>query len=550
MQTIVIGHKNPDMDSICSALAYAHLKSETGVANVVAGRAGATNTRIDHVLEKFGVEAPVFFSDLSPRVNDVMQRDVVSVPHETSLYDALALMEKERLRALPVLDDEKRFLGLLSYNKISHYLFPPREDSGRSREVHASLESMVRTFQGSSLTGALGAERGDLKLMVGAMGQDAFNERLHSYEASSLVVFVGDRTNIQWKAIKHGVRAIVITGGLEPDNDMIDDAIQAGVSVISSPFDTASSVLLARGAVDAGLMVDSEFTPFDPETSLAEARERVRDVHAAVFPILDATGGLVGVLSKSDFIKPVPRQLILVDHNELSQAVKGASKVPIIEVLDHHRLGGLHSSAPILFWNNPVGSTSTIVALAYGQAGVEIPRPMAGLMMAGLLTDTLNLTSPTTTETDREVMQKLSKIVGEDPAEMAAEIFSVGSPLLTMTADGAITADCKEYEEEGHRFSVAQIEELSFSNLADKQDDLLAALDDYCKSNGYLFSTLLVTDINTRASILLASGSDPFLKTIDHPVVGQQAWRMGGIVSRKKQLLPYLLTCLDRMPNE
>ena len=238
-----------------------------------------------------------------------------------------------------------------------------------------------------------------------------------------------------------------------------------------------------------------------------------------------------------------------MDHNEISQAVKGATKVPIIEVLDHHRLGGLHSSSPILFWNNPVGSTSTIIALAYGQAGVEIPRSMAGLMMAGLLTDTLNLTSPTTTETDREIMQKLSQITGEDPAELAAEIFSVGSPLLTMPANGAITADCKEYEEAGCRFSVAQIEELSFSNLADKQDELLAALDEYCKKNGYLFSTLLVTDINTRASVLLASGSEVFLKTIDHPVIGQQAWRLGGVVSRKKQLLPYLLTCLERMPS-
>ncbi len=549
MQTIVIGHKNPDMDSICAALAYAHLKRESGVANVVAGRAGVTNARIDFVLDKFGVEAPVFFSDLSPRVNDVMQRDVISVHHETSLYDSLALMEKERLRALPVLDDEQRFLGLLSYHKISHYLFPPREESGRAREVHASLDSIVRTFQGRSLTGDLSAERAALKLIVGAMGQEAFNERLQSYEAKSLVVFVGDRTNIQWKAVKHGVRAIVITGGLAPDDDMIDDATNAGVSLISSPFDTASTVLLARGAVDAGLMVDTKFTFFDPETSLAEARENVRDVHAAVFPILDGTGGLVGVLSKSDFIKPVPRQLILVDHNEISQAVKGATKVPIIEVLDHHRLGGLHSSTPILFWNNPVGSTSTIIALAYGQAGVEIPRAMAGLMMAGLLTDTLNLTSPTTTETDRAIMQKLAQITGEDPAELAAEIFSVGSPLLTMPAEGAITADCKEYEEGGCRFSVAQIEELSFSNLPEKQDALLAALDEYCKKNGYLFSTLLVTDINTRASVLLASGSEVFLKTIDHPVIAQQAWRLGGVVSRKKQLLPYLLTCLERMPE-
>ncbi len=548
MQTIVIGHKNPDMDSICAALAYAHLKRETGTDNVVAGRAGTTNARIDHVLEKFEVEPPLFFSDLSPRVGDVMQRDVISVPQVTSLYDALALMERERLRALPLLDDNQRFLGLLSYYKISHYLFPPREESGRAREVHASLESIVRTFQGRSLTGELDTERVDLKLMVGAMGQAAFNERLQSYPAESLVVFVGDRTNIQWKAIKHGVRAVVVTGGLSPDEDMIDDAIQAGVSLISSPFDTASTVLLARGGVDAGLMIDTEYTTFFPETTLAEAREKVRDVNAAVFPILDTAGGLVGVLSKSDFIKPVPRQLILVDHNELSQAVKGAAKVPIVEILDHHRLGGFHSSTPILFWNNPVGSTSTIVALAYEQAGVEIPRSMAGLMMAGLLTDTLNLTSPTTTKTDRDIMQKLATITGEDPAELAAEIFSVGSPLLTMSAEGAITADCKEYEEDGARFSVAQIEEISFSHLAEKQQALLATLDGYCKKNGYLFSTLLVTDINTKTSVLLASGDEDFLKTIDYPVITQQAWRLSGVVSRKKQLLPYLLTCIERMP--
>ncbi len=536
------------MDSICSALAYAHLKRESGTKNVVAGRAGVTNARIDYVLEKFEVEAPVFFSDLSPRVSDVMQRDVIAVPHDTSLYDALALMEKERLRALPVLDDEKRFLGLLSYYKISHYLFPPREESRRAREVHASLESIVRTFQGRSLTGDLDEERVDLKLMVGAMGQDAFSERMQSYQADSLVVFVGDRTDIQWKAIKHGVRAIVITGGLAADDDMIEDAIQAGVSVVSSPFDTASTVLLARGGVDAALMVDTEFTAFKPETPLTEAREKVRHLDAAVFPILEIKGALVGVLSKSDFIKPVPRQLILVDHNELGQAVKGANKVPIVEVLDHHRLGGFHTSTPILFWNNPVGSTSTIVALAYGQAGVEIPKSMAGLLMAGLLTDTLNLTSPTTTDTDREVMKKLSQITGEDPAELAAEIFSVGSPLRTLEAHGAITADCKEYEENGSRFSVAQIEELSFSYLPEKQEALLEALDEYCRKNGYLFSTLLVTDINTKTSVLLASGDEAFLKTIDHPALSGQSWRLSGVVSRKKQLLPYLLTCLERMP--
>jgi manganese-dependent inorganic pyrophosphatase len=286
------------------------------------------------------------------------------------------------------------------------------------------------------------------------------------------------------------------------------------------------------------------FTSFSPDTPLEIARERAASSASFVFPIVAEDGVLAGIMSKSDFIKPVPRRLILVDHNELAQAVPGADKVPIIEVLDHHRMGGFASDAPIHFWNNPVGSTCTIVALCYEQAGIAIPADVAGLLMAGLISDTLNLTSPTATQIDERILENLSRIAEEDPAKLAKEIFSVGSPLLTMTAEEVVRADCKEYEEGGKRFTVSQIEELNFSHFAEKQGPLIEELELQCRRRGLFFAALLVTDVNTQNSLLLVCGVPELLQRIKFPVRGPHIWELAGVVSRKKQLLPYLLKCL------
>ena len=549
MQTIVIGHKNPDMDSICSAVAYAHLKQVTGTPNVIAARAGNTNERIDFVLHKFGVEPPVFISDLSDRVSDVMERDVICVEADSTAYDAIHLLEKKRLRGLPVVDREGRFLGLLSAFKISHHLFPRREEAERARHITAPLSRIVETFGGKVLTGTLPNETAEYVLMIGAMSATTFAARLRHERAGQLVLFVGDREDIQILAIAAKVRAIVVTGNL-PVAPAVEEAARAGgVTIVLSPHDAAISVDLARGAVQVGRMLEAEHLTFTPETLLEQVREKAAHSAAFVFPIVDEAGVLVGILAKSNLLKRAERQLILVDHNELSQAVKGADKVPIVEILDHHRIGGVATDSPILFWNNPVGSTSTIVALCYRQAGVPVPPAMAGLLMAGLLSDTLNLHSPTATPVDRTVLEELAKITGIDPAAFAEEIFSVGSPLLTLTPEQVITSDCKTYEEEGIRFTVSQIEELSFSHFPEKQEALLAALDQHTRKTGLFFAALLVTDINTQASILLCCGAPEFLHRIDFPALGPNMWELAGVVSRKKQLLPYLLQCLGAVPS-
>ncbi|MGA3171421.1 MAG: putative manganese-dependent inorganic diphosphatase [Chthoniobacteraceae bacterium] len=547
MQTIVIGHRNPDMDSICSAIGYARLKQLMGNPNVIAARAGDTNERIDYVLAKFGVEAPVFIPDLSPRVCDVMERNVVSVRRDSSAYDAIHLIEKERLRGLPVIDEQNRCMGLLSAYRVCQRLFPAREDASNARLIEAPLPSMVETFGGRVVAGELDYSGQRHLLVVAAMRADSLSVRLGNYAPGEVILFVGDREDAQRLAIEARVKAIVVTGGLEVSKEILAEAEEAGVTVISSDYDTATTVLLARGAVRVDTLISSELFTFTPDTLLEEARKKATSSRHFVFPIVDENGALVGILSKSDFLKPIPRELILVDHNELSQAVHGAEKVRIVEILDHHRIGGLTSDSPILFWNNPVGSTSTLVALSYRQAAIPVPKPIAGLLLAGVISDTLNLTSPTATVTDREIVEHLCKVAGVDAKELAAEIFAVGSPLLTMTPEQTIQADSKEYQHERGRFVVAQIEELSFSHLAEKQAGLLQALASRVSGQGLLFMALLVTDINTQNSRLLACGAEGFLTEIDFPQRAPNVWELQGVVSRKKQLLPYLLRCVDRM---
>lgn len=547
MKTIVIGHRNPDMDSICSAIAYAELKKATGMSDVVAGRCGNTNERIDFALRRFGFDAPIFFSDVQPRVEDVMEREVVCAHVDSPVYEAMRQIGESKFRGLPVVDDNRKCIGLISGFKLGQYLFPPLERISSTRVVTASLDDIRASIHGELLSGEPDTNLRSYQLVVAAMHTTTFERRLDELDLAATLLIVGDRWNIQQLSIEAGVRALIITNNFPARENVLKAARERGVAVISSPYDTATTVLLARAAVTAGQMLYSDFTSLPDEMPLREVRQEVALSSQFAFPVLGNDGCLVGIMSKSDLLKPVPRQLILVDHNELTQAVHGADEIPIVEILDHHRIGVAPTHQPILFLNRPVGSTCTIVAGCYEQAGVEIPPNVAGLLMCGLIADTLNLTSPTTTEVDRRTMDHLAKLCGVNAVDLASEIFSVGSPLLTLSSAQVITADCKEYNERGVRFSVSQIEELSFSHLAAKESALLEELENYREAHRYFFSTLLITDVNTQNSILLVRGSDSFTRLINFPEAGAHAWHLDGVVSRKKQLLPYLTGLLARV---
>ena len=546
-EILVIGHRNPDTDAICSAMGYAEFKRRTGMAEAVAARCGDTNDRIDFVLKTFGVEPPRFVADVSPKVRDVMGRNLVNVLPDTPIVEALATMDEHNIRVLPVLNEARRCQGLVSVFKISQFYLPGMHRLFESRRVLASLAGLTRSL-GATVIHAVNPRREeDLNLMIGAMATESFRKRLLTYAPETLLVVVGDRREIQQLAIEHRVRCIVVTGGLEMDADLVAMAERNGVSLLLSPHDSATTAMLCRAAITVQHMLDDDFITLRDDEPLRTAQRAVRDKSFVAFPVLNEQGEVVGVLSKSDFLKKVDRKLILVDHNELSQAVNGAGEVEIIEIIDHHRIGSLNTPHPIYFLNDPVGSTSTIVADCFFREGIEPPKAIAGLLLAGVVSDTLNLTSPTTTARDATVLKKLEALSGVNGSAFTEKLFSSGSILISKSADQAITSDCKEYAERGHKFSVAQIEEIGFDNFWKCKSEVLAALENYRSRRGYYISALLVTDVVKQDSLLLVAGDPAFLESIDYPEIEPGVHELKDVVSRKKQLLPYLTHCLQRV---
>ncbi len=543
-EILVIGHRNPDTDAICSAIGYAEFKRRTGMPEAVAARCGDTNDRIDFVLKTFGMPAPKFVADVAPKVRDVMQARITSVTPGATAADALGLMDERNIRILPVLDESQRCCGLLSLFKLSKFLFPTANRLVDSRRVLSSLTNLTRTLHGELLIAHEPEAEEDLTLMIGAMSLESFAERLDTVAREKLVVVVGDRWDIQNLAIREGVRVVIVTGGLKVETKTIEAAQRKKVSLITSPHDTATTASLCRAAVAVRHVLNEEFLCFREHAPLAAVRDEATSSGFQIFPVLDAQGQTVGILSKTDFLKTVTRKLILVDHNELSQAVQGADEVEIIEIIDHHRIGALTTHQPILFRNEPVGSTSTIVADCFFRYNVELPAPIAGLLLAGLVSDTLNLTSPTTTAHDAEVLKSLEKIAGVNASEFTDKLFASGSLLTLHTAPKAITTDCKEYTEGRVMFSVAQIEEIGFDQFWKRKAELLEALENYRERRAYFFSVLLVTDVTTQNSLLLVAGDDGFVAQIDYPKLEPGIYELRAVVSRKKQLLPYLTHCL------
>ncbi|HXB61053.1 MAG TPA: putative manganese-dependent inorganic diphosphatase [Candidatus Acidoferrales bacterium] len=543
-EIFVIGHRNPDTDAICSAIGYAEFKNRTGMPEAVPARCGDTNARIDFVLQTFGVPAPRFVADVSPKVSDVMQRQILSVAPDTVAAQALHLMDERNIRVLPVLDNKRHCYGLLSLFKLTKFLFPAADRLSDSRRILSSVKNLTQTLHGKLLVSFEPEREEELIMLIGAMSVDSFTARLKTFPREKLIIIVGDRRDIQETAIRESVRTIIATGGIKVEDSILNLALANHVSIISSPHDTATTSTLCRAAVAVRHVLNEEFICFQEHAALCSTRSKATASGHQIFPVLDSDNKVSGILSKTDFLKNISRKLILVDHNEISQAVQGADEVEIIEIIDHHRIGTLATSQPILFRNEPVGSTSTIVADCFFQSAVDLPAPIAGLLLAGIVSDTLNLTSPTATARDSEILKKLEQISNTNARAFAEKFFASDSLLTLKPASQAITTDCKEYVEDGSKFSIAQIEEIGFEQFWKRKDELIESLRVYRQRSNYLFSTLLVTDVTAQNSLLLAVGDEDFIRGISYPCVEPGIYELQDVVSRKKQLLPYLIHCL------
>lgn len=540
-RVFVIGHRNPDTDSICSAIAYAELCRRQGRPEVAPARAGHLNRQTEFVLETLDVAPPVLLQDVYPRLHDVLSGPPVVIDADAPLMQALEIMRRRDIRMLPVTDGDGTPLGALILKRLPEHVFFPNKGE-RIRQVLTSPRSIQACLQARAVFLEEEAKTQEFELFVGAMSQGSFGRHLASVDPRRIVVLTGDRRDIHRDAIALGIRLLVVTGGYGVDDDLLAEARKRHVSILSSPLDTATCALLARMSTPVRHLVDRDIPSALPDDRLDTLRKTLMRSTAPGAMVLDEAGRVCGVATKSNLLRPSSLKLILVDHNELSQAVPGADQVEIEEIIDHHRLGNFHTEAPIRFINQPLGSTCSVVATLYRQAGLDPERKIAGLMLAGLLSDTVLLRSPTTTGVDRDLLPWLGRCAGFEPMAFGREMFQAGSSLAAHAdIESILTADFKEYEVEGCRFGIGQVEVVTFQEFEDRQDEISAGLMAMATRLGLQVAGLLVTDIVQQNSQLLLRGDREMMARIDYPRIGEGRFELAGVLSRKKQLLPRLL---------
>lgn len=540
----VIGHKNPDTDSICSAMAYARLRQLQGLTQAEAARAGHVNRQTEFVLEELALPRPKLLNDVFPRVKDVVREHVITIPGDAPLSRALELFHLHNVRLLPVLDDERRPLGMLFLKKVSERFLVPSQ-AKEIRRLLASPASMMKCLKAKALNLVEGESVEELELYVGAMASSTFKEKMAGLDPRKLVLITGDRKLVLQQAVEMGVRVLIVTGNLPVPEEILEAGRQQDVTILSTEFDTATSAWLSRLATPVSRLVSPDHLQVGVQERLDDLRLKLLHHKDPGAVVVDGDGRVVGVATKRDLLAPSPLKLILVDHNELSQAVDGAEKVEVLEVVDHHRLGNFHTDYPIRFINQPLGSTCTLVATLYRQGGIVPDRATAGLMLAGLLSDTVILKSPTTTEVDREIAHWLGGLTGLDPQEFGRRIFSAGSALAAYpSVRQLVLADFKEYTAGERSFGVGQVEVVSFHEFQAMKTEVAAALATLKEERGLDTVGLLVTDIVQETSLLLALGGAELPFLIGYPQVEENIYSLKGVLSRKKQLVPHLLKVL------
>lgn len=548
----VIGHRNPDTDAICAAIGYAAYLRLVRKDEVVAACCGEINARTNWVLKLAGVEPPKLLLDVRPTAAMVGKKEVMTASPNDTFLSVYRKMLEHNFRSIPVVDEQGRLTGMPTIQEMAQ-LFLPSESTHKAanREVRTSVQNMATALGGQMIGDTKNAEEvEDLILVVAASSVETSRERARQFNPRQLVLLTGDRPEIHALAMEMGVRCLVVTGGFMPWDSLLQQAREKGVSVISAPQDTASASQLIRFSRPVGEAAH-EYVSFSSRAPLRELIHSVQNSHQPLFPVIDEESGrLEGVFSKSDLVEVPRTKLVLVDHNEFSQAVAGADEAEIIEVLDHHRLSGnLRTKEPVRFINEPVGSTSTIVGIMYRMRGMTPDKATAICLCAGLISDTLHLTSPTTTNTDREILEWLAGVAGVDAAQFVKDFFAAGSLLREATPARAIEGDRKVFEENGWRISISQIEEMGLDEFWKKQAELHGALEALCAAHKLHFACLMVTDITAHHSVLLVAGDTRVETAIDadHHRRSPQVYDMPGVVSRKKQLFPYLSSLVGKL---
>jgi len=529
----IIGHKRPDTDSIVSAVAYAELLRRQGQDNVVAGRQGDPWPETKYILDRFDVPPPVLVEDVRPRVRDVMTSKVITADPNESVYQIGRRIRERRIHAIPLVDGENYVQGLITVDDFSRIFFEEMDPTVLDK-IPLSLDNLLATL-GAKLVVRAPADRLRGKVMVGAMSAETMRERLEP----DILLVLGNRPDAQRVAIEQGVAVLVVTGGLPVDEEIKALAREKNVTIISSPHHTFTTVRLLNMSIPASSVMQTDVLKAHPDELVDEVRPKL--AQQRTLPVIGNDGRLTGVVSQSDLLRPTRHGVILVDHNERAQSVNGLEEADILGIIDHHRIADVYTPHPIFFRNEVIGATSTIIASLYWESGIPIPQPIAGILLGGILTDTVAFRSPTCTSRDQEVGRHLAELANVDLEEFAEEIFAVASDLTGRSLREVLTTDFKEFTIEDARFGIGYMETTGRSQVGEVRDELVAEMKRLRADRSYTIMLFVVVDIRRDETELFIAGQEEAVaEAFERELVSPHSIILPGVVSRKKQVVPVL----------
>jgi manganese-dependent inorganic pyrophosphatase len=537
----VLGHKNPDSDAICAAIGYAALLRAQGHPEAVAARQGPVRRETAYILDRFGLPAPLLVTDVRPRVADVMTSPAVTVHQDTSLYQVGQILQRESIRALPVIDDTGHLVGVTGIEDFARSFISGLE-LDQLDHVPLDLDNVLSALDGRLLVAVPDRPLRD-RIMVAAMEIDSMLKRL----APDILLVMGDREDAQRAAIEFGVGALVITGDHPVAPEILELARERQVTVIAVRHHTYTTVRLLMLSPAIRHIMRTTVITCEPDDLVEEVQEILRSGTTRALVVVDEDRKVVGLISRSNLLRTVRRRVVLVDHNERGQAVAGIEEADVMGLIDHHRVADFQTRTPPFIRMEPVGATSTIVAKLFMEGNVPIPAPIAGALLSGILADTLLFRGPTTTPEDRRVAAILTELAGVDMQELGTRILNIASDVSERSAEQLLLADFKEFTAEGQRFGIGTIETTNGDEVLARRDEILAALRKQ-QERGYASVIFAVIDIlHERTTLLVVGHPEALAATFDAPLVDGCAVRLPGILSRKKNIVPQLTALAQRI---
>lgn len=540
----ITGHKNPDSDSICAAIAYSDFKNKTGETKAIPLRLGELSRETNFILDYFGVKEPQLATTMKLQVSDLTFDNIAPISPDISLKKAWSLMKENKVKSLPVVDEQGKLKGLASVsNLVSTYI--DNWDDDILAKSKTKIDNILDTLSARTIYLNEKDPAFPGKIVVAAMLPVSAEE----YISAGDIVICGDRKDTQSIIVEAKASLMIVAGNHIVDEEIIERAKKSGTSIILTPYDSFTTTRLIAQSIPVGYILNnSDIITFNTSDYVDDAKDAMIKTRYRSYPVLDESNKVVGTLSRYHLISKDKKKLILVDHNEKSQTVDGLEDAEIIEIIDHHRLADIQTGSPIYFRNQPVGSSCTIIGSIFFENGITPSKEIAGLLCGAIISDTLLFRSPTTTDIDRDILAKLAKIAEIDPEDFATKMFKAGTSLEGKTVSEIFNQDYKVFNLSDYKIGVSQVGTMDLEGFDPMKPEMINYMETKTKDENFNILLLLLTDILKGGSLLIAVGpnKDIVSKAFEVELTDNCAYAPG-VLSRKKQVIPPLTNTIENL---